>query len=144
MARTHGKDSNFSFNSVAIEDELSSITMNASVTESDITAFGDVYQNFLAGKKDVSFDVSGALDMDFASDGDATIFDHIALTSGPKTLIYDPDGAGPDTDSPEYTCTSSGLTGAMVSSYTINLPVGDAATYTATFQCSGSTTRAVS
>jgi hypothetical protein len=144
MARTHGKDSNFSFNSVAIEDELSSITMTASVTESDITAFGDVYQNFLAGKKDVSFDVSGALDADFASDGDATIFDHITLTSGPKTLVYDPDGAGPDTNSPEYTCTSSGLTGAMVSSYVISLPVGDAATYTATFQCSGSTTRAVS
>ena len=144
MARTHGKDSNFSFNSVAIEDELSSITMNASVAESDITAFGDAYQNFLAGKKDVSFDVSGALDMDFASDGDATIFDHLALTSGPKTLIYDPDGAGPASDSPEYTCTSSGLTGAMVSSYTISLPVGDAATYTVSFQCSGSTTRAVS
>ena len=144
MARTHGKDSNFSFNSVAIEDELTSIAMTASVAEGDITAFGDAYQNFLAGKKDVSFDVSGALDMDFASDGDATIFDHLALTSGPKTLIYDPDGAGPDSDSPEYTCTSSGLTGAMVSSYTINLPVGDAATYTATFQCSGSTTRAVS
>ena len=144
MARTHGKDSNFSFNSVAIEDELSSITMSATVAESDVTSFNDTYQNFLAGKKDVSFDVSGALDADFASDGDATIFDHIALTSGPKTLIFDPDGAGPDTDSPEYTCTSSGLTGAMVSSYTINLPVGDAATYTATFQCSGSTTRAVS
>ena len=88
--------------------------------------------------------MTGALDMDFASDGDATIFDHIALTSGPKTLVYDPDGAGPDTNSPEYTCTSSGLTGAMVSSYTINLPVGDAATYSASFQCSGSTTRAVS
>jgi len=144
MARTHGKDSNFSFNAVAIEDELSSITMNATVTEGDITAFGDAYQNFLAGKKNVSFDVAGALDADFASDGDATIFDHISLTSGAKTLIYDPDGAGPDTNSPEYTCTSSGLTGALCSSYTISLPVGGAATYTATFQCSGSTTRVVS
>ena len=144
MARTHGKDSNFSFNGVAIEDELSSVTMNATVGESEITAFGDVYSNFLAGKKGVSFDVSGAVDMDFASDGDATIFDHITLTSGPKTLIFDPDGAGPDTNSPEYTCTSSGLTGALCTSYTINLPVGGAATYSATFQCSGSTTRAVS
>jgi len=144
MARKSGRDANISLNSVAIEDELTSITMTASVAEGDITAFGDAYQNFLAGKKDISFDVTGALDMDFASDGDATIFDHIALTSGPKTLVYDPDGAGPDTNSPEYTCTSSGLTGALVSSYTINLPVGDAATYTATFQCSGSTTRAVS
>ena len=144
MARTHGKDSNFSFNGVAIEDELNTITMNATVAEGDITAFGDAYQNFLAGKKNITFDISGALDADFASDGDATIFDHITLTSGPKTLVYDPDGAGPDTNSPEYTCTSSGLTGALCSSYTITLPVGDAASYTATFQCSGSTTRAVS
>ena len=143
MARTHGKDSNFSFNGVAIEDELNSVTMNATVAESDVTAFSDVYQNFLAGKKGVSFDISGSLDM-AASQGDATIFDHLTLTSGTKTLVFDPDGAGPDTNSPEYTCTSSGLTGAICSSYTINLPVGGAATYSATFQCSGSTTRAVS
>ena len=143
MARTHGKDSNFSFNGVSIEDELNSVTMNATVAESDVTAFSDVYQNFLAGKKGVSFDISGSLDM-AASQGDATIFDHLTLTSGPKTLVFDPDGAGPDTNSPEYTCTSSGLTGAICSSYTINLPVGGAATYSATFQCSGSTTRAVS
>ena len=144
MARTHGKDSNFSFNGVAIEDELNSITMNATVGESDVTAFDDAYQNFLAGKKSVTVDVAGAVDMDFASDGDATIFDHISLTSGPKTLVFDPDGAGPDTNSPEYTCTSSGLTGAICSSYTINLPVGGVATYSASFQCSGSTTRATS
>ena len=143
MARTHGKESNFSFNSVAIEDELNSITMNATVAESEVTAFSDTYQNFIAGKKGVSFDVAGTLDL-AASQGDATIFDHLTLTSGPKTLVFDPDGAGPDSNSPEYTCTSSGLTGAICSSYTITLPVGGAATYSATFQCSGSTTRATS
>ena len=143
MARTHGKDSNFSFNGVAIEDELNSVTMNASVAESDVTAFADVYQNFLAGKKNVTFDIAGSLDM-AASQGDATIFDHITLTSGPLTLVFDPDGAGPDTNSPEYTCTSSGLTGALVTNYSITLPVGGAATYSASFQCSGSTTRATS
>ena len=143
MARTHGKDSNFSFNGVAIEDELNSITMNATVAESDVSAFSDAYQNFIAGKKNVTFDVAGSLDM-AATQGDATIFDHLTLTSGPKTLVFDPDGAGPDTNSPEYTCTSSGLTGAICSSYSISLPVGGAATYSATFQCSGSTTRAVS
>ena len=144
MARTHGKDSNFSFNGVAIEDELNSITMNATVGEADVTAFSDVYQNFLAGKKNITFDVAGSLDASWSGAGDATIFDHITLTSGPKTMIFDPDGAGPDTNSPEYTCTSSGLTGAICSSYSISLPVGGAATYSATFQCSGATTRAVS
>ena len=144
MARTHGKNTNFSFNGVAIEDELNSVTMNASVAESDVTAFADTYQNFLAGKKSVSFDVAGSLDADFSGDGDATIFDHLTLTSGAKTLVFEPDGSGPDTNSPEYTCTASGLTGAICSSYSIDLPVGGAATYSATFQCSGATTRAVS
>ena len=143
MARTHGKDSNFSFNSVSIEDELNSISMSASVAESDVTSFADTYQNFLAGKKNVTFDIAGSLDM-AASQGDATIFDHLHTISGPKTLVFDPDGAGPDTNSPEYTCTSSGLTGALVTSYSISLPVGGAATYSASFQCSGSTTRATS
>tara|TARA_R110000824_G_scaffold37757_1_gene115969 strand:+ start:3819 stop:4250 length:432 start_codon:yes stop_codon:yes gene_type:complete len=143
MARTHGKDSNFSFNSVSIEDELNSISMSASVAESEVTSFADTYQNFLAGKKNVTFDIAGSLDM-AASQGDATIFDHLHTISGPKTLVFDPDGAGPDTNSPEYTCTSSGLTGALVTSYSISLPVGGAATYSASFQCSGSTTRATS
>ena len=144
MARVHGQATNLSFNGVAIEDELNSVTMNATVAEAVIPAFGDAYQNFLAGKKNISFDVSGSLDMDFASDGDATIFDHISLISGPKTLVFDPDGAGPDTNSPEYTCTSSGLTGAICSNYTLSLDVGGVASYTASFQCSGATTRAVS
>jgi hypothetical protein len=144
MARIHGKNANFSFNGVAIEDELNSITMNAAASEADITAFADTYQNFLVGKKAVTFDVAGFLDADFSGDGDATIFDHISLTSGPKTLVYDPSGSGPDTNDPEYTCTSSGLTGAICSSYSITLAVGSAATYSASFQCSGSTTRAVS
>ena len=144
MARVHGKDTNFSFNGVAIEDELNSVTMDATVSESEITAFGDAYGNYLAGKKGISFSVSGSLDPTLSGSGDATIFDHIAFSSGPKTLIFDPDGSGPDTNSPEYTCTSSGLTGAICSSYSITLPVGGAATYTASFQCSGSTTRAVS
>ena len=143
MARTHGKDSNFSFNSVSIEDELNSISMSASVAESEVTSFADTYQNFLAGKKNVTFDIAGSLDM-AASQGDATIFDHLHTICGPKTLVFDPDGAGPDTNSPEYTCTSSGLTGALVTSYSISLPVGGAATYSASFQCSGSTTRATS
>ena len=144
MARTHGKDSNYSFNGIAIEDELNSITMNASVGESEVTSFNDAYQNFIAGKKNITFDVSGSLDPALSGGGDATIFDHITLISGAKSIVFDPDGAGPDTNSPEYRCTASGLTGALCTSYTINLPVGGAATYSATFQCSGETTRVVS
>ena len=41
MARTHGKDADFSFDSVALEDELSSVTLNFTVPEADVTSFSD-------------------------------------------------------------------------------------------------------
>ena len=49
MARTHGKDSNFSFNGVAIEDELNSVTMNATVAEAETTSFADSFGTYVAG-----------------------------------------------------------------------------------------------
>ena len=48
MARAHGKDADFSFDSVSLEDELSSVSLNFTVPEADITSFSDAYQNFLA------------------------------------------------------------------------------------------------
>ena len=144
MARVHGKNTNFSFNGVAIEDELNSVSMTATVPEAEITAFADVYQVFIAGKPSTNFEVSGSLDPSLSGGGDATIFDSMATMSGPKSIIYDPTGSGPDTNDPEYKSTSSGLTGSVCTSYSISLPVGGAATYSATFTCSGAVTRAVS
>ena len=63
MARAHGKDADFSFDGVAIEDELSSVSLNFSVPEADITSFSDAYQNFLAGKPTATIDVSGFADL---------------------------------------------------------------------------------
>ena len=73
MARTHGKDADFSFDSVALEDELNSATLNFTVPEADITSFSDAYQNFLAGKPTATIDVSGFADL-ASSQGDVTIF----------------------------------------------------------------------
>ena len=78
MARAHGKDADFSFDSVAIEDELSSATLSFSVPEADITAFGDSYQNFIAGKPTATYDISGYADL-ASSQGDATIFGELGL-----------------------------------------------------------------
>ena len=78
MARTHGKDADFSFDSVAIEDELNSVTLNFTVPEAEITAFSDSWQNFLAGKPTATLDVSGFADL-ASSQGDATIFGELGL-----------------------------------------------------------------
>tara|TARA_Y100000310_G_scaffold71153_2_gene66990 strand:+ start:24 stop:449 length:426 start_codon:yes stop_codon:yes gene_type:complete len=139
MARTHGKNANFSFNAVAIEDELNEIVQTAEVPEADITSFNDAWQNFLAGKKGVVTEISGAYDP-AASQGDKTIFD--AIGGGPVSTVFDPTGSGPDSNDPEYQCTASGLTGVLVRRYSLNFPVGDKAGYRATLQHSGSTTRA--
>ena len=140
MARTHGKDVNYSFNAIAIEDELDEVRMRFDVPEADITAFADAWQNFLAGKPNVSAELRGTLDM-AASQGIKTLF--AAMGSGPVTTVFDLTGSGPDTGKPEYTCTASGLTGSLVDSLRISLPVNDAGRYEARIINSGDTTRAV-
>ena len=139
MARVHGKDANFSYNAVAIEGELNSIQINFDVPEADITSFNDAWQNFIAGKKSTKTEIAGTLNM-AAGGGDVTLFE--GFGAGPKSTVFDPTGSGPGANDPEYQCTASGLTGVLVESYSISLPVGGAATYRATLQHSGSTTRA--
>ena len=140
MARVHGKDVNFAFNAVNLEASLNSVTMTFDVPEADITSFNDAWQNFLAGKPNIKTEIAGTLDMAAAA-ADVTLFE--AFGAGPLTTSFDPTGSGPAADDPEYVCTSSGLSGVLVESYTINLPVGGAATYSASLQHSGSTVRNV-
>jgi hypothetical protein len=143
MARTHGKNANFSYNGVALESFVDSITQTASVAESDITSFNDSWQNFIAGKKNITTEISGSADFSHGASGsDQTLFEGIG--AGVKTTVFDPTGSGPATNDPEYTCTASGLTGVLITNYSVSLPVGEKASFTATLQHSGSTTRAVS
>ena len=140
MARTHGKDTNFSFGGVSIEDELNTVTMTADVPEADATAFVDAWQVPIAGKPTVSLEIQGTVDP-AASQGVNTLFD--AIGGGVVSTVFDLTGSGPDTNDPEYQCSASGLTGSLVSSLRINFAVGDAARYQATIQNSGLTSRAV-
>mgnify|MGYP003144684867 CR=1 FL=1 len=139
MARTHGKNVNYSFDAIAIEDELSSVVQTIDVPEAEITAFTDAYKNFLAGKKNVRTDIEGSYDQ-LASQGVATIF--AAVTGGPVSTVFDPTGSGPGANDPEYQCTASGLSGVLVAGLVMRFPVGDKASYSASLQHSGSTTRA--
>ncbi len=141
MSRIHGKSALYSFNAVTLQDELSQVVMTVDVPAADTTAFADAYQTALAGKKSVRTEITGTYDP-AASQGDATLFGNVnggALVS----TIFDLTGSGPAADNPEYQCTASGLSGALVASYKLNLPVGDKANYSATIQNSGLTTRAV-
>jgi len=122
MARAHGKDSDFSFDSVALEDELSSISLDFTVPEADITSYSDAYQNFLSGKPTAVISVSGFADL-ASSQGDATIFGELGLEG--EEWDYEPDG-------------STGYNGfAIVTSYSISSTVGGPITYSASFRHNG-------
>ena len=135
MARQAGKSADFSFNSVAIEDELNSITQTTDVNIVEVTAFGDSAATYVEVLPNSTYSVAGSFDP-AASQGDATIFTRIG--SGAATASFETTGAAAGTNAPVY----SGS--AFVSSYSISSEVGGATSYTADFQVSGALTRAVS
>ena len=135
MARQSGKSADFSFNSVAIEDELSNITQTTDVNIVEVTAFGDAAGTFVEGLPSSNYSITGFFDP-AASQGDATLFTRIG--SGAATASFETTGAAAGTNAPVY----SGS--AFVSSYSITSDVGGATTYTADLQISGALTRAVS
>lgn len=108
MARVHGKDADFSFDSTAMEGYLSNVRLNFAVPEADITAFGDSYQNFLAGKPGATIDVDGFWD----TTPDGVIFGELGLDA--EEWDFEPNGG-------------TGYDGfAIVTSYTITAPVNGA------------------
>ena len=135
MARQAGKSADFAYNSVAIEDELTSITQTTDVNIVEVTAFGDAATTYVEGLPNSTYSVAGGFDP-AASQGDATLFS--AIGSGANTATFETTGAAAGTNAPVY----SGS--AFVSSYSITSDVGGATSYTADFQVSGALARAVS
>jgi len=122
MARVHGKDVDFSFDSVALEDELNSATLNFEVPEADITSFADAWQNFVAGKPTLTIDAQGFWDP-ASGQGDATIFGELGLEA--EEYDVEPDGA-------------TGYNGyGIVTSYSINAPVNGPVTYSLSLRHNG-------
>ena len=122
MARTHGKDADFSFDSVALEDELNQITLTFDVPEADATAFADVYQVPIAGKPTATAEVQGSLDP-AGGQGDVTIFDELGQEA--EEWDFEPDG-------------TTGYNGfAIVTRYQIVSSITDVIRYSATFRHNG-------
>ena len=122
MARTHGKDVDFSFDSVALEDELNNVRLRFDVPEAEITAFADAWQNFLAGKPTATIQADGSLDPQ-AGAGDITIFNELGLEG--EEWDFEPDGA-------------TGYNGyAIVTGYEIVASKDDAIRYTLNLRHNG-------
>lgn len=136
MARIHAQAANFTFNSVALEDELSKIELGFEQDSAEVTAFADSGKAFVVGKYDAKYEVSGAADF-AASQGDATIYAAIAAATAYTTLFDPVGGVTPAAGNPVYTSS------AFVKSYKITSDVKDAVKYSATFQATGLTDRDV-
>lgn len=135
MARIAGKSANFSYNAVAIEDELHTIEMSVDVNVIEVTAFGDSAQEFVEGLYGATFRLDGYCDF-AASQGDATIFGQIG--SGEAAFVYQPTGSAAGASDPNYT--GNGI----VRNYTIRSEVGGPASYSAEVVVNGALTRATS
>lgn len=122
MSRLHGKDTDITFDSVAMEDWVDSVTLNFSVPEADITAFGDAWQNALAGKPTATLEISGSWDA-AGSGPDETIFGELGLEG--EEWDFEPGGG-------------TGYDGfAIVTNYSITASVGDAVKFSASFKHNG-------
>jgi len=138
MARIYGGNADFYLDDTWIEDWLNSATINFDVGLGDVTAFTDVAQNLVAGKKNTTIELAGMLDTAISA-ADEVIFECIG--AGFKDSKFEPSGSV-DANNPSYNCTAANLVGTLVTKYSISLPVGDASKFTASLQNSGSTLRA--
>lgn len=136
MARIHGENANFTFNAVAIEDELNSIDQEVMQEIGEVTAFADAAKEHVEGKYGWNHSIAGSADF-AASQGDATIFGRIG--QGATAVLFDPvgGGTGGDTNNPVYGGN------VIVESYTISSKVNTPATYSAKLRGTGALTRDV-
>lgn len=112
----------FTFDSVTLEDELSTGSINFTVPESDITSFNDSWQNFLAGKPTATISISGSADL-ASGKGDITIFGELGQEA--EDYDFDPDG-------------TIGYNGfGIVTSYTVTCNVNEAIKYDCTLRHAG-------
>jgi len=133
MAFTHGKDSVFKLdNASGSLTDISSFVNNVDFPEtadvSETTTLGADNKTYIAGLKDATISIAGLWD----ATADA-IFGAVVGQSATLSYEYSPEG------------TASGkikYTGeAILTSYAISSPVGDAVGYSADLQVSGAVTR---
>ena len=134
MAKIAAKLINFSINSVALEDELSSITQNVEQETPEVTGLSSTGPERVVGNYDFSYDLDGFFD-GAASQGDATMFAQIGAAS--VLQGFDTTGEAAGANDPNYDGN------VVLSSYSISGAVGGAVTYIVTEQGAGALTRAV-
>ncbi len=123
MAKIAASKAKFEFDSVELQDELTSISQDVNVELPVVTALGDSGPRRVEGNYDFSYALEGTADF-AANQGDATIFGKIG--NGGAAGAFDPTGKDAAADDPNYDATS-----LLVGSYSVRASVGQPVTYTA-------------
>jgi len=130
VAKIHGKNAQFTINSVDLQADGNNIVLDVSIDTAEITSFADTYKEFVEGVAEFS------ISCDFfwnsaASQNDVTL--QALIGGGSVTFEFGPEGSS--TGDIKY----SGS--VIMTSYSPASPVGGAVTASATFQGTGALTR---
>jgi len=135
MAKQPAKNVNISVNSVAIEDDVDSFSLNVEQETPEVTSFADAGPRRVVGNYDYGLEVSGKAD--FASgQSDATLFGLVGSTG--VAMAVDPTGASAGPNDPNYDSTLM-----VLSSYEITAAVGGAVSFTSQLEGAAALSRAV-
>lgn len=108
-------------NSVDLSDHVSSVTIETTFDETDTTAFGATYKEFLQGLGDATIELS--MFQDFAAgEVDATLWP-LSQSGAPFPVAIKPASGAISAANPEYQ-----MTGVLLSYNPIDGGVGDAST----------------
>ena len=128
MAFVHGKSAYFKINSTDLSSYCSEVGLPRSIETAETTAFGKSAKTYIVGLTDGTISASGKWD--------ATADGVIAPLVGAASLVtfeVGPEGSG--SGKVKY----SGS--AIITSYELSAPVGDAVSFTLQLQCSDTITR---
>ena len=133
MAFTHGKDSVFKLDNASgsltdISTYVNNVDFPETADVSETTTLGADNKTYIAGLKDATISLAGLWD----ATADA-IFGQVVGQSATLSYEYSPEGTA--TGKIKYTGE------AILTSYAISSPVGDAVGYSADLQVSGAVTR---
>ncbi len=136
MAKQPAKNLNLAYNSVALEDDLTSAGLDIKVELPVVTALADAGPRRVEGNYDYSVNMEGAADF-AAAQSDATLFGRIG--NGGAAMGFDPTGAAsPAAGDPHYDSTAM-----LLESYSIKAAVGAAVTFSAVLQGGSALARTV-
>ena len=135
MAKQPSKVANIAINTVALEDDANSVSLQVTQQTPEVTALADVGPRRVVDNYDFTLNLEGAAD--FASgQSDATLAGLIGDDG--VAMAFDPTGKTADADNPNYDATS-----VVLGSYSVTARVGQGVQFSAELRGNSALDRAV-